>query len=167
MKSTTPQTQSELPTDRRTAALQLARASHRRRIRRIRGRDRTDHHGLQPTRWGLLTGRHTFDESPADGRFGDSRLASMYKERYWNTQIFDAIAQLTAIAEQSGISLTELALRWLVSKPVAGSLPSEDPVTHLESNIAAIGRGPLDASTVEECDLVGAALRGPMPNYNR
>ncbi|WEX06665.1 aldo/keto reductase [Rhodococcus sp. RCBS9] len=121
-----------------------------------------------PLGGGLLTGRHTFDESPADGRFGDSRLASMYKERYWNTQIFDAIAQLTAIAEQSGISLTELALRWLVSKPVAGSLLlGGSKVTHLESNIAAIGRGPLDASTVEECDLVGAALRGPMPNYNR
>ncbi|XGU18891.1 aldo/keto reductase [Rhodococcus sp. 3Y1] len=71
---------------------------------------------------GACSRGHTFDESPADGRFGDSRLASMYKERYWNTQIFDAIAQLTAIAEQSGISLTELALRWLVSKPVAGSL---------------------------------------------
>ena len=59
-------------------------------------------------------------------------------------------------------------LRWLVSKPVAGSLLlGGSKVTHLESNIAAIGRGPLDASTVEECDLVGAALRGPMPNYNR
>ena len=41
---------------RRTAALQLARASHGRRIRRIRGRDRTDHHGLQPTRWGPAHG---------------------------------------------------------------------------------------------------------------
>lgn len=121
-----------------------------------------------PLGGGLLTGRHTFEESPSGGRFGDSRLASMYKERYWNTKIFDAIAQLTAIAEQSGISLTELALRWLVSKPATGSvLLGGSKVAHLESNIAAIGRGPLDSSIIEECDLVGAALRGPMPNYNR
>jgi aryl-alcohol dehydrogenase-like predicted oxidoreductase len=121
-----------------------------------------------PLGGGLLTGRHTFEENPADGRFGDSRLASMYKERYWNTQIFDAIAQLSTIAEQAGIAMTELALRWLVSKPATGPiLLGGSKVTHLESNIAALQRGALDNTIVEECDLVGAALRGPMPNYNR
>ena len=45
-----------------------------------------------PIGGGLLTGRHQFGEAPTEGRFGDSRLAEMYRERYWNTQIFEAIA---------------------------------------------------------------------------
>lgn len=121
-----------------------------------------------PLGGGLLTGKHTFETDPADGRFGDSRLASMYKQRYWNAEIFDALAQLAVIADKAGIPLTELALRWLIAKPAAGPvLLGGSKVGHLQSNIAAAAKGPLDADVVEACDDVGAALRGPMPSYNR
>jgi aryl-alcohol dehydrogenase-like predicted oxidoreductase len=75
-----------------------------------------------PIGGGLLTGRHQFDEAPTEGRFGDSRLAEMYRERYWNTQIFEAITALTRVADDAGLPLTELALRWLRSKPVVGPI---------------------------------------------
>jgi aryl-alcohol dehydrogenase-like predicted oxidoreductase len=121
-----------------------------------------------PLGGGLLTGRHSFDTAPTEGRFGDSRLAAMYKERYWNAAIFDAVQQLSAIAEKAGIPLTELALRWLVAKPAAGPiLLGGSKVEHLRSNVAAVAKGPLDADLVDACDDVGAALRGPMPSYNR
>jgi aryl-alcohol dehydrogenase-like predicted oxidoreductase len=121
-----------------------------------------------PLGGGLLTGRHSFDSDPAEGRFGDSRLAPMYKQRYWNAAIFEAVQQLSVVADKAGIPLTELALRWLVSKPAAGPiLLGGSKVEHLQSNIAAVAKGPLDDETVEACDDVGAALRGPMPNYNR
>jgi aryl-alcohol dehydrogenase-like predicted oxidoreductase len=121
-----------------------------------------------PLGGGLLTGKHSFEAEPTDGRFGDSRLAAMYRERYWNTAIFDAIAQLTRIAEDAEIPMTELAMRWLVSKPATGPiLLGGSKVDHLVANIAAIRKGPLDDDVVTACDEVGAALRGPMPNYNR
>jgi aryl-alcohol dehydrogenase-like predicted oxidoreductase len=121
-----------------------------------------------PLGGGLLTGRHTFDADPADGRFGTSRLAQMYKQRYWNTAIFEAIEALSVIAEKAGVPLTELALRWLLSKPVTGPiLLGGSKVEHLQANIAVLAKGPLPADVVEACDDVGAALRGPMPNYNR
>lgn len=121
-----------------------------------------------PLGGGLLTGKHSAANEPTDGRFGDSRLAAMYRERYWNTAIFDAITQLGIVADDAGIPLTELAVRWLVSKPATGPvLLGGSKVEHLESNIAALGRGPLDVDVVAACDEVGAALRGPMPNYNR
>jgi aryl-alcohol dehydrogenase-like predicted oxidoreductase len=121
-----------------------------------------------PLGGGLLTGRHSFDADPAEGRFGDSRLAAMYKQRYWNTTVFDALSQLAVLADKAGLPMTELALRWLVSKPVAGPLLlGGSKVSHLENNIAAIGAGPLDADLVAECDDIGAALRGTMPHYNR
>ena len=121
-----------------------------------------------PLGGGLLTGRHSLTEQPGEGRFGDSRLAAMYRERYWNAQTFDAITALSAIADDSGLPLTELALRWLRSKPVTGPiLLGGSKVSHLQSNIDALGRGPLPADLVAACDDVGAALRGPMPAYNR
>lgn len=121
-----------------------------------------------PLGGGLLTGRHSFDADPADGRFGDSRLAQMYKQRYWNTAIFDAIEALGTIAEKAVVPLTELALRWLLSKPATGPiLLGGSKVSHLRANIAVLAKGPLDAEIIEACDDVGAALRGPMPNYNR
>jgi aryl-alcohol dehydrogenase-like predicted oxidoreductase len=121
-----------------------------------------------PLGGGLLTGRHAFDSDPAEGRFGNSRLASMYKERYWNAAIFEAVQQLSVVADKVDIPLTELALRWLVSKPAAGPiLLGGSKVEHLRSNIDAVAKGPLDDQLVEACDDVGAALRGAMPNYNR
>ena len=132
------------------------------------GSHRTDHDGLQPARRRSADWQHEFTEAPAEGRFGDSRLAEMYRERYWNTQIFDAIAALSRIADDAGLPLTELALRWLRSKPVTGPiLLGGSKTSHLQANIDALSRGPLSDDLVRACDEVGAALRGPMPSYNR
>lgn len=121
-----------------------------------------------PLGGGLLTGKHSFDADPAEGRFGDSRLATMYRQRYWNAAVFDAIGDLVTLAEKAGIPMTELALRWLVSKPAAGPiLLGGSKVGHLQSNIGAIAAGPLDDDLVAACDDIGAALHGAMPNYNR
>lgn len=121
-----------------------------------------------PLGGGLLTGRHRFDSDPGEGRFGDSRLAQMYKQRYWNTAIFEAIEALSTVATKAGVPLTELALRWLLSKPATGPiLLGGSKVSHLQANIEVLAKGPLAADVVAACDDIGAALRGPMPNYNR
>ncbi|MCX2730136.1 aldo/keto reductase [Saccharopolyspora sp. NFXS83] len=121
-----------------------------------------------PLGGGLLTGRHRFDEDPAGGRFGDSRLAEMYKKRYWDAALFDGVERLSAIADEAGLALTELSLRWLLGKPATGSLLlGGSKVQHLHANIAAAEAGPLPADVVDACDAVGAALHGPMPAYNR
>jgi aryl-alcohol dehydrogenase-like predicted oxidoreductase len=121
-----------------------------------------------PLGGGLLTGRHRFAEAPTEGRFGDSRLAAMYRERYWNTQIFDAITALSRVADDAGLPITELALRWLRSKPATGPiLLGGSKTAHLQANIEALSRGPLTDDLVAACDEVGAALHGPMPSYNR
>ncbi|PRX99699.1 aldo/keto reductase [Allonocardiopsis opalescens] len=121
-----------------------------------------------PLGGGLLTGRHRFGETPATGRFGDSRVAGMYRERYWSPALFDAVAALAAVADGAGMPLTELALRWLLAKPAVGALLLGGSRTeHLTANLAAVAAGPLPAELVAACDEVGAALNGPMPAYNR
>ncbi|MBP2329759.1 aryl-alcohol dehydrogenase-like predicted oxidoreductase [Kibdelosporangium banguiense] len=121
-----------------------------------------------PLGGGLLTGRHTFGQRPEHGRFGDSRLAAMYTERYWDDRLFAAVTALSAVAEGAGIPLTELSLRWLLSRNGVDSLLlGGSRVEHLVANIAAAAGGPLPADVLAACDEAGDALRGPMPAYNR
>ena len=120
-----------------------------------------------PLGGGLLTGKHSFTDS-GSGRFGDSRLADMYKQRYWNPELFSAVARLAEIAEGAGIPLAELSLRWLLGSPDVGALLlGGSRVDQLRQNVAAAAAGPLPSDVVAACDEVGAALRGPMPAYNR
>jgi aryl-alcohol dehydrogenase-like predicted oxidoreductase len=121
-----------------------------------------------PLGGGLLTGRHQFGERPEQGRFGDSRLAAMYTERYWSAELFAGIEALAGIAEQAGIGLAELALRWLLGQDrVSSVLLGGSKVAHLQANLAAAEKGPLAADVAAACDEVGARLRGPMPAYHR
>lgn len=121
-----------------------------------------------PLGGGLLTGRHRFEAKPTQGRFGDSRLAAMYTERYWDPRLFEAVEALSATADGAGIPLVELSLRWLAHRAGVGSvLLGGSKAEQLRANIAAVANGPLPADVVEACDSVGAMLRGPMPAYNR
>ncbi|MEV4009091.1 aldo/keto reductase [Nonomuraea angiospora] len=121
-----------------------------------------------PLGGGLLTGRHRFDRAPDGGRFGDSRLAEMYRKRYWDADLFKAVEALDAIALEAGVPLTELSLRWLAGKPVVNAvLLGASSLDHLRANLAALAAGPLPADVAAACDAVGDPLRGPMPAYNR
>jgi aryl-alcohol dehydrogenase-like predicted oxidoreductase len=121
-----------------------------------------------PLGGGLLTGKHSFEAKPSEGRFGDSKLAAMYTQRYWDKQLFEAVEALAGIADNTGIPLAELSLRWLAYREGVGSvLLGGSKGEQLRSNIAAVANGPLPADVAEACDAVGAGLRGPMPKYNR
>jgi aryl-alcohol dehydrogenase-like predicted oxidoreductase len=121
-----------------------------------------------PLGGGLLTGRHSFEQAPTSGRFGDSRLAAMYRQRYWDPRLFEAVTALTKIADAAGLSLVELSLRWLLGRDgVDAVLLGGSRIEHLRANIAAVQAGPLPDDVVTACDEVGTRLRGPMPAYNR
>ena len=121
-----------------------------------------------PLGGGLLTGRHSFAQQPQEGRFGTSRLASMYTERYWDEDLFKGIEALTALSNNAGISLIELSLRWLAyHQGVDSLLLGGSKASQLQSNIAAIANGPLDQALVEAAAAATSSLHGPMPAYNR
>ncbi len=121
-----------------------------------------------PLGGGLLTGRHRFDRVPESGRFGDSRLAGMYRERYWDARLFEAVETLDDIARRAGMPLAELSLRWLAGRPVVNAvlLGASGP-DQLRANLEALAAGPLPSDVAAACDVVGASLHGPMPAYNR
>lgn len=125
-----------------------------------------------PLGGGLLSGKHSFTSAPGEsdepGRFSGSRLAEMYRERYWNEELFGGIGKLSDIAQQAGISLVELSLRWLISQPSTNSLLlGGSKISHLKANLDVLARGPLEQDILDACDGVGHSLSGPMPAYNR
>jgi 1-deoxyxylulose-5-phosphate synthase len=118
-----------------------------------------------PLAGGLLTGKHK-REAPIPGtRFDKNK---MYMDRYWHPADFDAVDQLSEVAEKAGRSLLSMSLNWLyhhtaIDCIILGASRAE----HLEQNLAALGDGPLAPETVQACDQVWTELRGPTPKYNR
>jgi aryl-alcohol dehydrogenase-like predicted oxidoreductase len=118
-----------------------------------------------PLAGGLLTGKHR-REAPLPGtRFDNNR---MYLDRYWHQADFDAVEQLQQVAAGAGRSLLSLSLNWLYHHtPSDCIILGASKAEHLEENLKVLGDGPLDAATLQLCDEVWTALRGPTPKYNR
>jgi aryl-alcohol dehydrogenase-like predicted oxidoreductase len=118
-----------------------------------------------PLAGGLLTGKHRPESLPDDG----SRFTKgVYRDRYWNEQLFEAVRQLQQAADDAGLTLIELSFRWLLAQPlVTCMLLGASSLGQLEANLAALSGPAPDEGTVARCDDVWSRLQGASPNYNR
>jgi aryl-alcohol dehydrogenase (NADP+) len=75
-----------------------------------------------PIAGGLLTGKHDRSAPPADGtRFTLGRAAQTYQARYWHDREFDTIDDLRKVAAEAGISMTTMAVGWVLAHPAVTS----------------------------------------------
>jgi len=118
-----------------------------------------------PLAGGLLTGKHSEREAPEEGtRFA---LNKDYYGRYWLDSNLSAVQELTGIAQGAGLSLTQLAFRWLLSQEHVDSIiVGISKIEHLEENLRSAD-GKLDEDTLKACDAVWGKLRGDYFRYNR
>jgi aryl-alcohol dehydrogenase-like predicted oxidoreductase len=119
-----------------------------------------------PLAGGLLTGKHRrHDDEP---RAGSRFTKGMYRDRYWNPVQFAAVERLRGVAEEAGLSLVELALRWVLARPlVSGILLGASSHDQLVANLDAVDGPPLDQDTLDACDEVWEDVGGVAPAYNR
>ena len=68
---------------------------------------------FNPLAGGLLSGKHRMGKPTEGTRFSENR---MYFDRYWNEENFMAISSFESIAEDSVMSILELAIRWCLSQ---------------------------------------------------
>ncbi|MGI6368976.1 MAG: aldo/keto reductase [Anaerolineae bacterium] len=118
-----------------------------------------------PLAGGYLTGKYHAEARPTAGaRLGESEA---YFDRYWKDANFRAVARLQEIANQAGLTLIELSLRWLLAQDAVDSiiLGARTP-GHLSNNLAALD-GALDADTLKACDEAWDMVRGVDFQYNR
>ncbi|MGH3666103.1 MAG: aldo/keto reductase [Egibacteraceae bacterium] len=118
-----------------------------------------------PLAGGLLSGKHRPGTAPGAGtRF----TLEHYRRRYWNDAQFAAVASLREAAAGAGLSLIELAFRWLLSRPLVDAvLVGASNLDQLAANLAACQTPTLDQPVADRCDEVWATLRGAAPRYNR
>jgi aryl-alcohol dehydrogenase-like predicted oxidoreductase len=89
-----------------------------------------------PLAGALLTGTYRRGTPPPEGSRGARRptFKTWDSDRNWSVQ-----EQLLDFAQKRGISLPQLALAWLLTRPqVATVIPGADTVVHLENNIKAL-----------------------------
>jgi aryl-alcohol dehydrogenase (NADP+) len=96
-----------------------------------------------PLAGGFLTGKHRAGEPTEGTRFTLGHAAGRYQERYWHEAMFDTVGRFQAIAEEAGIPMTTLAIRWVLANPVVTS-----PI--------------LGASTPEQLTAALAAVEAPI-----
>lgn len=121
-----------------------------------------------PLAGGLLSGKHTDPRRPQEGGRFASDLGPMYRERYWSDQQFGAVDALREIAGDAGLTLLELAFRWLLGRPLVGSiLLGASSMDQLSANLTAASGPSLSPEVQQACDEVWTTLRGVAPLYNR
>ena len=119
-----------------------------------------------PLAGGLLSGKQSLEQGPLPGTRFDGN--QMYLKRFWHREYFEAIEALKRVAGDLGISLAEMALRWVCNREGADCvILGASKMAHLEQNIVASQAGPLPEDALATCDEVWRALRGPTPQYNR
>ena len=111
-----------------------------------------------PLAGGLLTGKHRNVNAPPEGtRFTLGNAAEMYRARYWHDREFTAVETLNGIAQDAGISLTTLAVAWVLANPaVTAPIVGASRPDQLADSIAAVTtvlspelKARLDDATVE------------------
>jgi aryl-alcohol dehydrogenase (NADP+) len=93
-----------------------------------------------PLAGGLLTGKHRGANGPAEGgRFTLGTAGAMYQTRYWHEREFETIEALAKVADGAGMSLTTMAVAWVLANPAitAPIIGASRPEQLLDSLAAA------------------------------
>lgn len=118
-----------------------------------------------PIAAGLLTGKHKPGAPAENTRF--SNIATYYN-RYWSDENFGAVEKLGKIAQETGISLLELAMKWCAQHEYVTSVISGvSKLAQLEQNLSVVEGEPLSRDVLDACDEVWHSLAGMRFAYNR
>jgi aflatoxin B1 aldehyde reductase len=87
---------------------------------------------------------------PTGTRFDPSKFQGRsYRDRYWKAQYFEAVNIVRAGCEKQGLTMAEVALRWVshhsIMKREKGDavIIGASSVGHLEQNLVDLEKGPL------------------------
>jgi aryl-alcohol dehydrogenase (NADP+) len=113
-----------------------------------------------PLAGGLLTGKHDRVAPPSAGtRFTLGAAATMYQDRYWHDREFDTVDAIRPLAAAAGMSMTTLAVAWVLANPtITSAIIGASRPDQLADNIAALD-SPLDPDLVCALDELTAEFR--------
>ena len=113
-----------------------------------------------PLAGGFLSGKHKRETGPTTGtRFTLGTAAKRYQERYWREREFETVEELRGLAAEAGMSMTQLALAWVLANPVITSpIVGASRAEQLDDVVAIAGKT-LDAGLKARLDELTAEYR--------
>jgi len=120
---------------------------------------------FNPLCGGMLTGKYNSMTTPAGSRFDDN---PGYRGRYYLPENVEAAIELTKLAEEAGMSLIELSLKWLLAQDTVTSvILGFSSTAQLTQNIEAALKPSTAALPLKEINAVWAKLNGSRFSYHR
>jgi aryl-alcohol dehydrogenase-like predicted oxidoreductase len=116
---------------------------------------------FSPLAQGVLTGKYRPGETPPDGTRATSDSMGGFIQRWLRDDVLELVQRLRPIADGLGITLSQLALAWVLREPtVASAIVGATRPEQVEQNAAASGVE-LDESTLAAIDeaFAGAPVR--------
>jgi len=127
-----------------------------------------------PLAGGLFSGKILAPDNMVEqgSRFDDSnQMGKMYRQRYYKSTYFDALKSIKDVADDAGLTMTEIALRWCqhhsVLTPEDGVIIGASNLKHLKDNLEDSEKGPLPSSILEALDNAWLSIGGSCPSYWR
>ncbi len=113
-----------------------------------------------PLAGGFLSGKHRRESGPTPGtRFTLGSAAGRYQERYWHEREFETVEALRPLAAEAGLSLTRLALAWVLAEPaITAPIVGASRPEQLDDALAAVEK-PLDAGLKARLDEITREYR--------
>ncbi|MGI5489018.1 aldo/keto reductase family protein [Microtetraspora malaysiensis] len=107
---------------------------------------------FSPLAQGTLTGKYLPGrQPPAESRAKDSR-GSLFVGRYLGAPVLAAVQRLRPIADELGLSLSQLAIAWVLQNPgVSSAIIGASRPAQVRENAAAVGRT-LDSDVLARID---------------
>ncbi|KKA29334.1 hypothetical protein TD95_001929 [Thielaviopsis punctulata] len=127
-----------------------------------------------PIAGGLFSGKiKSADMVPESGRFSDTaNSGAQYRKRYFRDSTFAALQLIETAAEKHGLSVIEVALRWVVHHSALKVLDGNDGVIigvsrkeQIEENLTHLEKGPLPADVVEAAEKAWATVKAEATPY--
>lgn len=129
---------------------------------------------FNPLGGGFFTGRYTSaDDAPEPGSRFDAgrRQGKNYRQRYWKEPYFKAINSIREVAEKHGLTMAEIALRWvshhsLMKREHGDSiLIGASSLNHIEQNLIDLEKGPLPDEVVQALDAAWIEVQAYASRY--
>lgn len=108
---------------------------------------------FSPLAQGVLTGKYRPGEAPAPGTRATDPESHQFIQRYLTSDNLEKVQKLAPIAERNGLTISQLALAWILRRPeVSSAIVGASRPEQVEQNAAASGvtLSPEDLEAIEQ-----------------
>ena len=107
-----------------------------------------------PLAQGLLSGKYTRDSIPSDSRASSDVMKTFFPTKRMNEEFFDKMDALKKLSAEWNISMTHLALNWILyHTPITSAITGASRVSQVEENADSVNHK-LTPEQIEQIDLI-------------